>query len=48
MEKFFTKPLYTGIATMLLLVLVVAFIYDEKTNVKKDIYGLLKAKNRTV
>lgn len=41
MEKFFKNPLYTGIATMLILVVVVAFVYDSYKNSKKDFYGLL-------
>jgi putative effector of murein hydrolase len=41
MEKFFKNPLYTGIATMLILVVVVAFVYDNYKNTKKDFYGML-------
>lgn len=43
-EKFFKNPLYMGIATILTLALVAAWIYDEKTNPAKNFYGLLKPK----
>ncbi len=48
MEKFFKNPLYTGIATMVILVLVVAWIWDDKKNSKKDFYGLLSTPVATV
>jgi hypothetical protein len=48
MEKFFKNPLYTGIATMVILVLVVAWIWDDKKNSKKDFYGLLPTSAPTV
>ena len=43
-EKFFKNPLYTGIATVLTLLVIILWVYDEKTNPKKDFYGLLKPK----
>jgi hypothetical protein len=43
MEKFFKNPLYTGIATMVVLVIVVAWVWDSHKNSKKDFYGLLPA-----
>jgi len=42
MEKFFKNPLYTGIATMVVLVIVVAWMWDSYKNSKKDFYGMLK------
>jgi len=44
MDKLFKNPLYTGIATFVTLVIILAWVYDEKTNPKKDFYGLLKPK----
>ena len=41
MEKFFKNPLYTGIATMLILVLIAAWIFDSYKNSSKNFYGLL-------
>jgi len=41
MEKFFKNPLYTGIATMVILVIVAAWMWDSYKNSKKDFYGLL-------
>lgn len=48
MEKIFKNPLYTGIATFITLVIVLAWIYDEKTNPAKNFYGLLTVKTKTV
>jgi len=48
MEKFFKNPLYMGIATVSILVLVVLWIYDDKKNASKDFYGLLKPSTPTV
>lgn len=47
-EKFLKNPVYTGAATMLILVVVLAWVYDEKTNPRKDFYGLLKVKTPKV
>lgn len=47
-EKFFKNPLTLGVATVLTLVIVVAYIYDEKTNPAKNFYGLLKVKTPAV
>ena len=44
MEKFFKNPLYMGIITVLTLVVVVAWLYDQSTNPAKDFYGILKPK----
>lgn len=41
MEKFFKNPLYTGIATMVILVLVVAWIWDSYKSSNQNFYGLL-------
>lgn len=41
MEKFFKNPLVTGVATVLILVIVAAWVYDSYKNTKKDFYGLL-------
>lgn len=48
MEKFFKNPLYMGIATVSILVLVVLWIWDEKKNASKDFYGLLKSSTPAV
>jgi hypothetical protein len=48
MEKFFKNPLYMGIATVTILVLVVLWIWDEKKNANKDFYGLLKSSTPAV
>lgn len=47
-EKFFKNPLTLGVCAVLTLVIVVAYIYDEKTNPAKNFYGLLKVKTPTV
>lgn len=41
MEKFFKNPLYTGIATMVMLVLLVAWMWDTYKSSNKNFYGLL-------
>lgn len=42
MEKFLKNPIYTGIATFVILVIVVAWMWDSYKNSKKDFYGLMK------
>lgn len=44
-EKFFKNPLYMGIATVLTLVVVLLWVYDDKKNPNKDFFGLLKQKS---
>lgn len=41
MEKFLKNPLYTGIATFVILAVVVLWMWDSYKNSKKDFYGLL-------
>lgn len=43
MEKFLKNPVYTGAAIFLILVVVVAFVWDQSKNPKKDMFGLLKS-----
>lgn len=42
-DKIFKNSKYMGIATVITLVLVVALIWDDKKNPRKDFYGLLKS-----
>lgn len=42
MEKFLKNPLYTGAAIFTILVVVVAFVWDQSKNPKKDFFGVLK------
>jgi len=43
-ENFFKNPLNRGIMIALVLVIFIAWLYDEKTNPSKNFYGLLKPK----
>nr|WP_319570244.1 hypothetical protein [uncultured Draconibacterium sp.] len=42
-EKFFKNSMYQGIMIALILVVLVAFVYDDKKNAKRDFFGLLKS-----
>lgn len=44
LDKFFKNPKAMGIVALLTLVIIAAYVYDEKKNPKKDFYGLLKSK----
>jgi len=41
MEKFIKNPLYQGIAIMLTAVIIIALVWDNHKNPKKDFFGLL-------
>ncbi len=43
-EKFFKNPLVPAVASVLTLVVLLLWVYDEKTNPNKNFYGLLKPK----
>ena len=47
-EKFFKNPTVLGASAVLTVVILIAYIYDEKTNTKKDFFGLLKYKTPSV
>lgn len=42
MEKIIKNPLYTGVAIFVILVIVVAWMWDSYKNPSKDFYGMLK------
>ena len=42
-EKFFKNQRNTGIMVAVVLVLVIAVLWDDKKNPRKDFYGLLKS-----
>lgn len=46
-DKFFKNSKYMGIITLITLVLVVALIWDDKKNPRKDFFGLLKSQTPT-
>jgi len=43
MEKFLKNPLYMGIVSVTILVVLILWVWDEKKNPNKDFYGLLKS-----
>jgi hypothetical protein len=47
-EKFLKDPRTVAVTAILVLVILAAWIYDEKTNPAKNFYGLLKVKTATV
>lgn len=43
-EKFLKDPRTVAVAAIIAVVLLAAYIYDEKTNPARNFYGLLKVK----
>ena len=43
MDKIFKNPKYMGMVAVLTLVIVIAFVWDQSKNPKKDFFGVLKS-----
>jgi len=48
MEKFFKNPLYMGLIAAATLLIVVAFVWDQSKNPKKDFFGVLSTSTTPV